>query len=589
MPRRETEVLQGADAFLDAVRDPGLSLRDEYHDDPAALAERLNLLLPRKPLQVMEDIGLYDPATGYCEWCEQDSEENRHTPHHTGHAPPMPGLRDLVEQVCLGTERNAAVVGPRGGGKSQGVSFIEFFLVFIRMYDALNLGGSELQADQVYQYLVAYIQSDDFWKRLVKGDSLASKTTTVDNAWIRVLTASSRSVRSPHAGGRKPGGRMAGGILVIDEEAEAAPEIVSAALPTINTARPSVNVRSSTFHNAVGSFADLIDNHETMGYQLFQWNVFDVSERCEDECENCEPCFAYDHFEDVVNPDTQAVERKLKHRAYCGGIAHYAEGWVPIEETRTLWKRMMRNHAQFEVEQMGSRPPKGGSVIKDALKFQQCITTDSAEALYQPLCPVTVCVDWGGTNAGVEVWQEQPGDRHVLLYAHLLREHSESELMGDILQQTARYRDLLKEVAADIGGGGIYFNPKLREDYRLPVRDVNFNEDKESAVAAWNIYNEDLKLVIPDEFVDFVVQVKGWKRANGRIQKGNDHLCDAGVCYFSSFVDRLGITRIPIPPKTFASGSPKPDNRRDKLAQVSARQPTRRPVGIRSIGGSIRG
>lgn len=538
-------------------------MRETFRGNPAALAAKLGLKLPRKPLTVMRELGLYDPEV---------------------HGAITPGLRELVEDVCCLLVRSAAVVGPRGGGKSQGVSFIEFYLVFIEMFDALNLGGSELQADQVYQYLKDYIESDPYWGNLVKGETLASKTTTVDNAWIRVLTASQKSVRSPHAGGRKKGGRMAGGVLVIDEEAEADEKIVSAALPTINTARPSINVRSSTFHNEVGSFADLIDSHEEMGYKLYKWTAFDVAERCTDLCEECEPCFAKDHYDNVVNPDTGLAERKLIHKAYCGGIAHYSEGWIPIEEIRTLWKRGKRNHGTFEVEQMGSRPSSSGYVIKDRIAFQASLTTESAQSLYIPGCHVSVCVDWGSSNAAVSVWQEQPGDKHVLLHADLLQEYGETQIFGVIIGYSVKYRNELIEVAADIGGGGSYFNPKLREEYRLPVRDVNFAEEKETAAAAWNIYNEAPgKVVIPMEHDDFRTQVKKWRRVNGRIQKGGDHLCDTGICYFSKFIDRLGMRRVHVAPKTVNTAANKPSGR------VAVRPVTRRGTGrplvrIRSIG-----
>lgn len=554
--------LDGVESYLSAVRAPGLSLRDRYKGDPVALAESLGLRLPRKPVQVMRELGVYDQER---------------------HGPIFPGLRELVEEVCTLAVLSAAVVGPRGGGKSQGVSFIEFYLVFIELFDALNLGGSELQADQVYRYLTEYIESDPYWQELVKGEPMASITSTIDQAWIRVLTASQKSVRSPHAGGRKKGGRMAGGILVIDEEAEADAKIVSAALPTINTARPSVNVRSSTFHNAVGSFADLIEDHAEMGYKLYKWDVFDVVERCEDECAACEPCFANDHWEDVLNPDTGQTERKLIHRAYCGGRAHYADGWVPVEEVKTLWRRGKRNHNNFEVEQMGSKPSSAGYVIKDMEKFKANVTSISAATLYVPRAPVTICVDWGSSNAGVCVWQEAPGDRHILLRADYLQDYGEQAVFGVILGYAATYRQELAEIACDIGGGGTYFNPVLREQHRLPVRDVDFAADKELAVGAWNIYNEAGLTIVPEEHTEFISQVKKWRRVNGRINKGGDHLCDSTICYFAKFVERLNLRRPHVPPKSIKTNMETPHGGRQGQGTMS-RQPLRRPVGIRAIG-----
>lgn len=535
-------------------------------DKPHELAERLGLILPKKPLQKMKELGLYDEET---------------------QGAIIPGLRDLVMDVCLKQIRNAAVVGPRGGGKSQGVSFIEFYMVFVAQYDALNLGGSELQADQVYQYLLQYLESDPYWRTLLKGEPQQSRTETVDNAWIRVLTASQKSVRSPHAGGRKPGGRMAGGILVIDEEAEAAADIVEAALPTVNTARPSVVLRSSTFHNAEGSFKELIDNHEEMGFKLYKWDIFDVAEPCEcvGSCQSPEPCFREDHKEKYLDPEDGLEKERLVHPAYCAGKTRYAEGWIPMSEIEALWKRIRRNHERWEVEAMGSRPSTAGHVIKDLTAYSANISPLSGPSLYIPGCAITICVDWGSVAAGLTVWQAQPDDRHVILHAEELHQSGQTATFGKILGYAHRYAKELEEVAADIGGGGNYLNPKMREENRLPVRDVNFAEEKEAAVAAWNIFNEAHKTIYPQELTEFHAQVRSWRRRNGRIAKGNDHLCDSAVCYFAKFIDQLGLTKVRITPRTFSSNSDLAETPRMEIG--GRRVAVRRPM-VRSLGGRRR-
>jgi hypothetical protein len=520
----------GLDEMLQAIRDPGRNLREKYADNPLELAARFGIKLPRKPVELMIEAG---------ELTEEEAIEK--------YGPLIPGLRELVDEVCNLVIESAAVVGPRGGGKSLGVAFIEFYLWIIKLFDALNLGGSELQADQVYQYLQSFLESDPYWLTLIRGDPLQSKTETVERAWVRVLTASQKSVRSPHAGGKKSDGRVAGGILVIDEEAEAEASIVQAALPTINTARPSVNVRSSTFHNIAGSFADLIDNHQAMGYKLFKWDIFDVCEKCEckDECESDEDCFREDHFETYIDPSDHEEKKKLVHRAYCGGKARYAEGWIPVAEIVKLWKRMKRSHSTFEVECMGSRPTTSGHVIKDLMAVARNTVQESGESLYVKGSPVTVVVDWGTKAAGVSVWQEQFGGLHVPLHAEQVEEAGQTQIFGVILGHAYKYKDDLLEIAADIGGGGNYLNPKLREEYNMPVRDVNFNEEKEVAVAAWNIFSEADKVKYPAEHEEFMTQIKNWKRnpTSSKITKGNDHICDSAICYFAKFVDQLHIRR----------------------------------------------
>jgi hypothetical protein len=531
--------LVGAEGLLTQLQDNTKALRDRFKNDPVGLAERLGLMLPEKPIIKMQRLGLYDPER---------------------HGPIEPGLRDLVIEVCTGETEDAVVVGPRGGGKSQGVSFIEFFLWWVRFFDALNLGGSELQAAQVYSYLEEYMTKDPEFKEFVQGEPLQSKTVSKKKNWIRVLTASQKSTRSPHAGSTRP---PRGGLLVIDEEAEADPDVVKSALPTVNTASPSVTVRSSTFHNATGTFAEVVDNHEEMGYKKYSWDVFDICQRCEcvgDKCQHEEVCFREDHYEETENPDTGKVEKTLVHRAYCGGRAMYADGWMPIREITKLWRRSRRSHSFFEVEAMGSRPTTSGYVIKDQKRLASSITQASAASLYRAGMPVWVLVDWGSVNCGISVWQyHSDTDKHVRLEADMVQEQNDTYLINQVLTYCHRYLDDLVEVRGDIGGGGSYFNPKLRDEYGMPVADVNFMQDKEAAAVVWNIFNDAGLCVYPAEHEVANEQAKKWKRGtDGKIKKGNDHLCDATICYFSRLIDDMGIKRMRFAPKSFSAEMPDP-------------------------------
>lgn len=564
MPAQRQPAAPRVESFLEVVREgPTKNLKKKYKNDPIGLAEKLGLKLPRKPVLVMIEAGVIT---------EEEAKERFGSVE--------PGIREFVEQVCTLECKNAVAVGPRGGGKSFGVSFIEFFLWMILDFDALNLGGSELQADQVYQYLIGYIESDPYWSTQLRTDPQRERTYKENDAWVRVLTASSKSVRSPHAGGLRKG-MIRGGILVIDEEAEAEKDIVEAALPTINTARPSVSCRVSTFHNLEGSFQEVVDNHEEMGYSLFRWDIFDVAERCDcvGSCQSPEPCFREDHVEKYIDSETGEEETRLIHKAYCGGKAMYASGWVLMSEIVTLWRRMRRNHSRFEVEAMGSRPSSAGFVIKDLREFKKNVVEVDAASLYVPMAgSITVCVDWGFHNAGVEVWQAQSFGKHVLLHADFLQEAGETQILGLILGYCSRYAESFKEIAADIGGGGNYLNNKLREEQRLPVRDVNFQTEKEGAVAVFNILNEGNDVVIPEEHEDFISQMKQWKRSKqGHIQKGNDHMCDASVCYFSAYIDQFGITRPRLLPRSFSANG----NVREGGRQVSAKPSSKNLTGRR--------
>jgi hypothetical protein len=534
----------GPGSFLQALKDPARNLKQKFLNNPLGLAERFGLSLPKKPTVIMRELGLWNDDLQ-----ERWGDE-------------VPGLRDLVEDVCLLNVKRAVAIASRGGGKSQGVSYIEFFLWMVRDFDCINLGGSEQQANNVYQYLLAYLETDPFWNTLVDGETMISESKTIEKAWIKVLTASQKQTRAPHAGGKKVGrSGSRGGLLVIDEEAEAEPDIVRSALPTVNTATPSVHVRCSTFHKIGGTFQEVVDDHAEMGYKLYKWDTFDVCAGCEctggpTECQSDEPCFREDHFEEYIDPDTNLMEKRLIHKAYCGGRAKYAKGWVLMDEIKSLWRSLRRNHSHWEVEAMGSRPSSSGFVVKSISDFNDNITDESAASLYVPGNPVTVTIDYGTVACAICVWQMQRtnrGQRHVLLHADELHETGQTEIFETALGYTRRYRDDLAELAGDIGGGGAYFNPKFENEHRLPVRGVNFNQDKEAAVSVFNIQNENSDVVIPTEHADFIRQVRKWKRnTSGHIIKGDDHLCDSGiVCYFSKFIDSMELGHLRVSARGF--------------------------------------
>jgi hypothetical protein len=126
------------------------------------------------------------------------------------------------------------------------------------------------------------------------------------------------------------------------------------------------------------------------------------------------------------------------------------------------------------------------------------------------------------------------------------------------------------EVRADIGGGGAYLNPLLREEHAIPCEDVNFAEEKEAGAAVWNLINEAGAAAYPKEHDEFRRQVRKWKRKNGRIQKGDDHLCDAGICYFTKYIDIFGLRGIRIAPKGFNTS---PRSELDQRASSQSGQP----------------
>ena len=477
----------------------------------------------------------------------------------------VPGLRELIEDMCLMRVHRAVAKAPRGGGKSFGCAFVEWYHNYFNDFDWINLGGAEKQAKAVYNYLEGFVNSH--WQissRYPKG-TLMTNTVNDAGAWITVLAASPTSIRSPHAGGinitditarlegeetgfKYLGGSGRGGGLTIDEECEADPNIVKDATPMVDTADPSIIMRISTFHKLEGTFEELIDNHEEMGYKLYSWDAFDICQPCTDDCDACFPDFR----EDIYFRDANTGQEILKHKAYCGGKAKLSKGWMPVAEIRQQFREHNFDCAWFEVEMMGWRPATSGHIIKDQYKFMhECIVED-APAIEGCHCVITI--DWGlKGECCVEVWQIQPGSVCVLLECdHYTHGEPENFIYETVYGLAQKYKT--NEVWAD--SSHPYCNNTLATSprYRMDVREVIFRSEKDLGAGAFNAWVDLGRVKVPSRHKTFIKQVRGWKRKGGVIQKGDDHACDAALCFFL----RFGAENIPastrIIPITFTPG-----------------------------------
>ena len=82
----------------------------------------------------------------------------------------------------------------------------------------------------------------------------------------------------------------------------------------------------STMHRRRGLMKRLIREHEEFGKPIFKWNIWDVAEKCEKDCEQC----------------------KLKE--YCQGKAKNARGYYKVGDIITQFERA--GQRSFEMELM---------------------------------------------------------------------------------------------------------------------------------------------------------------------------------------------------------------------------------------------
>lgn len=261
-----------------------------------------------------------------------------------------------------GVAIRAAILGPRGGGKTFLAAALQ--VLAARWYggSTTNLGGSKEQAARCYAHITRTVQtipgaaypgfSGDVSQHVLS--SILSKTVFVDRAEIEVLAASMKSVRGAH-----PKGPKGLGVIVIDEAALVEDSVVDAAKKQVVTADPSAIVQLSTMGELqTGSWWKLTRNPKKAGYRMFRYDIFDVAARCPYDCETS--CPVKEHFAEDYYEDLGGGRRKFVHKAYCGGKAHEVDGHVTVDEIKRQWDDSDR--LSFERELMGWSSENVGAV-----------------------------------------------------------------------------------------------------------------------------------------------------------------------------------------------------------------------------------
>jgi hypothetical protein len=154
------------------------------------------------------------------------------------------------------------------GGKSQTLSVLGLCIGLLRAADTNILGGSGEQSERILEHMTTLMGRPNAPRHAVCGD-VAREMRLANNARIRTLMASTRSVRGPHPV-----------ALLIDEADEADLAIIDAALgqPMSNGDNRAVTVLSSTHHNADGTMTELKRRAAERGWPVHTWCLEETRE-----------------------------------------------------------------------------------------------------------------------------------------------------------------------------------------------------------------------------------------------------------------------------------------------------------------------
>ena len=423
-----------------------------------------------------------------------------------------PILKEMFMDIYMQRVLKALLVGPRGGGKTYCLGDLAAALFLFKGFDALIASGGEWQSKEVYDEVSNVLNTKDE----DVAQQVPTQTTQITKGrkgnWIRFLPASTRRARGPHPG------RGHGGVIILDEEGEMAEDIVKAVLGTGSTAKPLILIRASTAHKIDGTFAELLENYDERGYKLYQWEAFDVCEKCTRKCKDCVPEFRDD---------------------YCQGKAHNNSilGWISLDYLFAMWEDETKEW--FEVELMGRRPSGAGRVIAPD-DIRKALVD---EVIFVKGAPGAFGVDWGFKGMAAAVATQMVGEK-LRLFDRMSFHLKGIEVIIGALKE---WRDMygIDEVFAD--SSHPFENDTLRKA-GFTVHEVTFVSFKEAGAGAVKWFFEKERIELPKIFKDVIDQLKKWRRDKfGEIVKKDDHFPDALLCtmqkWWKKARRRVGYTR----------------------------------------------
>lgn len=443
----------------------------------------------------------------------------------------------LFDDVYEDRVQRVVGVGPRSSGKTKTVTELGFCKFFFQDWDVFIVGGSLEQSKAAISYVHDIAGEPELLEELPQ-DETQTLVRGESGNWIKAAPASTKAIRGQHSKGRPL-------LLILDEEAEMKPEILRAAMRMGKDASRFVVIRISTNHLVTGTFAELVEQNEKMGYRKYQVDSFDVAETC--RVPDCRLCFRalYDEY-----PGQLDRLQKLQHEFcddYCKERPRENRGgWISLQDLKQSIIESPREW--FETEDMGWKPRGEGSVLPPD-KVKAAFLPEQKPRVEQGV-PVVAGIDWGfkGMTA-VNLYQ---------FVADKMRHHASQDFSGTAVEGIVSYLDLAGGDLVEEATGREYDKSRRREihvyadsshpfnnaelrDEGFSVEEVVFLTYKETGAGALQSFFEREAYEGCAEYKRCLAQMLKWRRGkSGRIAKTDDHHPDSALCATKFYVDMRG-------------------------------------------------
>jgi hypothetical protein len=291
--------------------------------------------------------------------------------------------------------RSAAVVGPRGGGKTRNLSILDHLNSRFRERCGTNHVGSILaQAQLGYGYLLEYFQMKPFRRDPLTLPTMR-KTTYRNGSFVAILPGTITGVSGPHP---------QRGLL---DEADFCPWDVYQqflGMPLSSDEVPLQEIITSALRTVHGTMQRIINEAPARGRRVYRWCVYEAMRPCP-MCEDAERV----KRGIVLEPPSCPLWREPSE---CGGRVRNSRGHLRLEDI--LHRHQEVDEETWIVQYLVRRGSRQGLVVPNWSVLPDGNVTEEAE--YDAEAgPTFWCWDYGFTDPFVLYWCQfcKNGDVHV--------------------------------------------------------------------------------------------------------------------------------------------------------------------------------
>lgn len=385
-------------------------------------------------------------------WQWMKDELNLEMPRNAvteGHKTPF----DLIADLYFQRTYAAFGLASRGGSKTFAAAVVHVLNgKYKKDFDAITVGAIMAQSNRAYEHFTKLMRRFD---GAVKSSTI-TRTRFLLGGILEIVAGTISAVNGPHVQ-----------LMHLDEIELMDPQVLQEALQ-IPVAKklddgsyyqPQVVITSTRkrpggpVQKILDGIEDSISKGEQPQYDLYKWNVYDVSQRVP----NCR----------IANPDLPEDQKCQCHKVVsgkwddgsprrfdqaCGGKLGRSEGWITLEDNHNTFRTSNRDI--WEAQQECKKPSKEGLVYP---LFNKELHGVRGYEPWPEFGPIYTGIDVGSTNPNAVEWIqvlnqpvkvmrydnteiEMPEGSHVIFDEIYQAEISNTELAGLIVAKENYYR-----------------------------------------------------------------------------------------------------------------------------------------------------